>query len=671
MEEKIKVLLKKLKLNSIRSKLIISLVSICIIPLIITGFFSYNQSKSILNNKLNVTSIQTITEINNGLMDYLNEFIDLVTITSNKYELADIDTGDNFNRVPDMLKCIQEGNKDILAVYYGTASGKFINYPVSKMPEGYDASARPWYKQAVEAKGKAVITSPYKDAATGDNVITIARAVEKNGKLVGVVGLDCTLNTLTERITAKKIGSTGVVFIADAAGTVLAHPDKKIINTDEASKLSFWDKAKTTDSGFVQYAYNGVQKFAVYQTNQLTGWKLVAALEESELSDDTKSILLTSSIIILIMFLIAVGISLVLSRGIAVNVKKLEGVFDEAAKGDLSTVVDVKSKDELGELGRHYNSMIKNIGQLIKCANETSYTVVSTVESLSSMAEETTASMTQVALAVSEISQGANNLAENSQETASGMSQLSDRLDNISEITNDINNVSQDTKNLSKQGIDVVSILIAKNNETMEASTKIADIISDMDNSVKEISTISDAINGITEQTNLLALNASIEAARAGEVGKGFAVVADEIRKLADESKRATEEIKSIIGTIQSKATTAVHAMDNTKSINSAQNQAVEKTEHIFTDILLSISTLAEKVGNVKESIENMQDQKEVFVSQVEHTSAISEETASATEEVTASTEEVTSTMEQFNSQTAELHDLAEQLKMQISKFKI
>jgi methyl-accepting chemotaxis protein len=205
----------------------------------------------------------------------------------------------------------------------------------------------------------------------------------------------------------------------------------------------------------------------------------------------------------------------------------------------------------------------------------------------------------------------------------------------------------------------------------MEASIKVSEIVADVNKSAREISSISDAINAITEQTNLLSLNASIEAARAGEAGKGFAVVADEIRKLAEQSKNSTEQIKAIIETIQLKATTAVQAMDNTRKIGSEQNDAVSRTEQIFTDILRSITTLTEKVEKVKKSVESMQVQKQVFVSQVENTSAISEETASSTEEVTASTEEVTSTMERFTEHTAELQELAEKLNEEIGKFKI
>ncbi len=117
----------------------------------------------------------------------------------------------------------------------------------------FDANTRPWYKQALENKGKVIITAPYKDVITGNNVVSFVKTVEKNGQVVGVVGMDCTLTTLAERISTKKIGNTGYVFISDVSGNVLAHPQEDLINTDAASKLSIWDKVKSEDSGFVNY----------------------------------------------------------------------------------------------------------------------------------------------------------------------------------------------------------------------------------------------------------------------------------------------------------------------------------------------------------------------------------------------------------------------------------
>ena len=124
-------------------------------------------------------------------------------------------------------------------------------YPEAKMPDGYDATARSWYKEALEHKGQVVITPPYKDLGSGNNVIGIVQTVEKDGQVVGVIGIDCTLSTLAERISTKKIGNTGYVFISEVSGNVLAHQQKDIINTDAASKLTIWDKVKSDNNGFI------------------------------------------------------------------------------------------------------------------------------------------------------------------------------------------------------------------------------------------------------------------------------------------------------------------------------------------------------------------------------------------------------------------------------------
>jgi len=661
---------KNIKLNSIRTKLVLSLVAICVIPLIITGIGSYNQSKSILSNKLTVTSTQTLSEINNGLLDYFHGFLNIVSMTSKNPGIVNIDTDNNTGIILDILKGIKESDKDILGIYYGTASGKFTIYPEAKMPDGYDATSRVWYKQALEHKGQPIITPPYKDAATGNNVVTIAQTVEKNGQVVGVIGMDCTLATLAERISTKKIGNSGYVFISDVSGNVLAHPQKAVINTDAAAQLSIWDKVKVDNSGFVNYEFNGVKKFGVYETNELTGWKLMATLDESELSNDTKSILQTTFLIIAVMALIAVFMSFILSKGIAHNIQKLKEVFAKASDGDLTVSITASTKDEFKDLAISFNLMIKNISNLMTNVTESSKTVLETSTSLASMSEEITASVNEVAKAIEDVSVGATEQVQNAQKGASEMDDLSKRLDKISVNSNEMDKISNDTKQLGSKGLYMIDTLTEKSNKTKAATTDVNNIVQDMNESTKQINAISETIADITAQTNLLALNASIESARAGEAGKGFAVVAEEIRKLAEQSKTSTEEIKVIIASIQKKSDTAVNAIKLTESVVNEQDLAVGQTHQIFNQILKSIEIMIKKVDEVKISIVDINEKKQSTLSEINNISFISEQTAAASEEVTASSEEITATMEELTRHSSELQILAEQLGNEINKFK-
>ena len=168
-----------------------------------------------------------------------------------------------------------------------------------------------------------------------------------------------------------------------------------------------------------------------------------------------------------------------------------------------------------------------------------------------------------------------------------------------------------------------------------------------------------------------MSLNASIEAARAGEAGRGFAVVADEIRKLAEQSRSSTGEIKRIVEVIKGKSYTAVNAMEQAKSIVIDQDKTVEETIAIFNEIYSSVNDLMNMVHSVKEQVLNINNQKEEVIGQIESISSTSQETAAASQEVSASAEEINATMDEFNNYVMGLQNLAEKLNEELLKFKL
>lgn len=664
--------LRKINIRSISSKLIISLVLLCLIPLLAVGFITYNQSRNILAKKLQVTSNQTLSEINRGMTNYFNGLKLLLNFISESKEFSqETFEASKVQDIEQMLSVAKKSNPDILNVFYGPENGGFIFYPRVELPKNFNHKDRAWYKAAIANKGSVVFTEPYKDEATGMVVVSLVKAVEVGGRVIGVAGMDINLTTLSSDTAKIKVGQGGYVFISDINGILLAHPKNNLIGTKEAAKLDVWNEVKSNKSGFTKYNYGGLNKFGAYETNELTGWKLFAILEELELIRDTNSIKGLVIIVSLIIGVIGVIISVLLSRGMAKNISILKDAFSSAAAGDLTIKAEVSSKDELRELGNYFSIMLSNISSLMKNVEQSSEIVLETSTNLASMAEETSASISEVSRAIEEVSQGAGVQAQNSQEGAAYVNDLSKELEGIFNTTTAMDSISENASSLTNKGLEMVQSLQEKSNKTKLAAMDISKVVLEMNENSFKVNTISDTISNITDQTNLLALNASIEAARAGEAGRGFTVVAEEIRKLAEQSRGSTEEIKKINDAITKKALTAVQAMEQTKGIIEEQEIAVNNTKHIFNEITEAIEQIVEKVFDIKASVTEVNNRKEKVVDQIENISSISQETASASQQVTASTEEITATMEEFTGYAEKLQSLSEKLALEINKFKL
>ena len=180
-----------------------------------------------------------------------------------------------------------------------------------------------------------------------------------------------------------------------------------------------------------------------------------------------------------------------------------------------------------------------------------------------------------------------------------------------------------------------------------------------------------DSISAISVQTNLLALNASIEAARAGEHGRGFAVVAEEIRKLAEQSTVAADEVKRIVSNIQQDGSESVKSMSMLKNISEKQNEAVKKVIYAFETIKKAYEMISSNIGHIGDAVSGVNEDKERIVSSIENISAVSEETAAASEEVTSSMDQQSYAVEEVAKAAQHLNQISIRLGEEISKFRI
>mgnify|MGYP002746271682 FL=1 len=492
----------------------------------------------------------------------------------------------------------------------------------------------------------------------------------------GAVGLNIDFSEVEDYVRNIGLLDTGYVILVNKEGKILVNNDKNTY-VDDVTKLECWntikglgdDKLDTTFS--FDEKVNGESLHIVSSKDAVTGWTLMGFISESETQTIVNSIRNRTMLLSIIGIIIGVAIALITARSISKELKKINTAMGKMADGDLTHRIEVKRKDEFGQVEKNYNDMADQISGLIKGVEEKSGVLITASKKISQVSESTTETVNQVSEAIQSVSIGASGQAESTQKATSEVELLASKLHETKAYVSDINDMSVETKTLSDKGITIVDDLIEKGEKSKDNSRFSKNVVNEMIESIEKINFISDAITEITEQTNLLSLNASIEAARAGESGRGFAVVADEIRKLAEQSQASTDEIKQIVKEISAKSVVAEKTMDESVDIIDEQNKSINAAKELFGHISDAVNALKEGLDNIASLNEQMDASRENVVKSMEDVASVSTETAAASEEVSASAEEVNATMHTLNQFTVELDDIASHLTEAIDKFEL
>lgn len=657
--------------GSIKGRLIALILAAIVMPLALFGYFSYNKAFEILKGKIEVTNQQTISESEKFIDQFLSSMeLQLVSISENSY----IKTYEQVVGY-EALKSVQKSNSYIMNTYFGSSDGVMNIYPETDLPDGYDPTKRPWYSLALENKGKTVWTDAYEDAFTGNTIISVVRAVtDDSGQIVGVTGMDVSLDILTQQSDSVKIGKEGYMFIVDNNGVMLAHKDKEEIGEDTKSKPNFWENLSKSSTGYMEYEYNGTDKFLTFATNEKTGWKIVAAVEEAELLADTNVMKSSIFVGIAVGIVLAVLIALLIASNIAGSLNIARGHISVMAEGDFTSEVpesQLKKNDEFGDFARAMNKLQCDIKSLLGDIMKSAVTVGEAATALTSVSAKSEEASNEIAVTVGDIAKSAEKQSSDTITGANIISDMAGVIEMVSKDAQDMKDISMSTNELAAKGFEIVKKLDERSSQSSSAAQEVNDVVFDVDKKAEGITMIVDAISAIAEQTNLLALNANIEAARAGEQGRGFAVVAEEVRKLSEESSRFAEEIRSMIDDIQNMTKKAVLSVEKTKEAVEEQTKAVNETDVVFNQISSSIQGLSEDIERIQENSRKMTVLKDEVVHVVENISASSQETSAATQEVSAATEEQVASVEDISKQIYNLKELAESLQDEMSKFKL
>lgn len=376
-------------------------------------------------------------------------------------------------------------------------------------------------------------------------------------------------------------------------------------------------------------------------------------------------------IIDVIMLILTTLFTYVSIKFIINSIKELVELMDEVKLGNLNVKAKSVSKDELGKLCTNFNEMIHNIRSLLTEAKQVSEEVSNASINLASTSEQTSASSEEISTAVEEIARGASEQAIDADNSSELTSNLDHKFGKLANNTNTMFHNANEVIKINTLGVQLVQNLKEKTDLNNESIDKIEIAIKQLNEKSSYIEDILQTINSISDQTNLLALNASIEAARAGESGRGFAVVADEIRKLAEGSNNATNEIKEIVYSIKQESKNTVFIMDEVKNISLEQTRSVIDVNDSFNNISKSINTIGDEVAEVNSFVIEIIEDKNAIVQSIKNISSVSEETAASSEEISASVQQQAMAVDEVAKNAEKLNELSSKLNDQINKFRI
>lgn len=534
-------------------------------------------------------------------------------------------------------------------------------WKMAEMHQHDPNNTRSWYMTPRDTK-KPILTEPYTTDIVTEIMATVSVPILKKNKFIGVVGIDFVLGTFAKMAANIRPFDTGYAFIVSNKGYCVAHPDENMVGKNITE--GFPEAERRNISSAIEQGrpyrkdivspLDGREYFFTFEPVLIFGtptpWAIGLAMPTDEIFAEANNFLTLNLILTAIAIALVIGTSLLVARSIARPIETMVEDAQRVADGDFDTKLDSSPfGGELLILHTALSSMVKNLVTFISTAEEKSAEAEQQTEAANQALEEArqakeeaerarsegmlqaarqlegivaqvTSASEKLSLQIQESANGSEIQRERTTESATAMEQMNASVLEVAQNASQAAESAMEAKTNAEKGGEIVANVVSSINSVNEASGKMVAGLNELGTQAEGISQVITVITDIADQTNLLALNAAIEAARAGEAGRGFAVVADEVRKLAEKTMQATQEVAQAVHAIQAETRRNIDEMNNAASM---------------------VSQSTDYAGQAGQSLETIVGIVESTADQVRAIATASEEQSAASEQINRGTDEV------------------------------
>jgi methyl-accepting chemotaxis protein len=671
------------------SKIRVQLTIGFIIPvffLVFTGFFSYSTaSKGMIKNYEQSTQnaiMMAQQYLDVGFEFTKNQALEIVSnenisnYTYGMYAEDNIKQSMLYTQLYYELETLASNNSFIKDIHIITNDN--LNLISTAAPEG----TKGFYQEFIDSpEGQSLLTNNVIDTWSSSHAVIDKNMALKdqeyalyyahstnNGKAAVVI--DINNKIVQDALSKLNLGEDTILSFVTKEGKEVTTSGKETFRFAEQEFYS--NKSSSGEDSLSRYVkVNGKEFLYMNFKSNLSGASICALVPKAKVMASANEIKIVTIVLIVLATLISGSIGAFIMFGIIRNISRITKRLSLVSKGDLTVSFDHHSTNEFGILSQEIMQTITNTKQVIENAQGVNSYVFNSTNQLLDNCMVLSKHSENISLAIEDINLGINQQSEDAGQCLMQMDGLSTKIMTVSENLNNIENIADESKVYIKKGIVSMEKLSVCSETTSKITHQVIESNQQLETKLGLIEQFVSLINEISNQTNLLALNASIEAARAGVYGRGFTVVAQEIKKLANDSLKAVDEITKTVTQIKSQSSDTLNIALTAGSVVNEQEGTLSDTIKALDKMNECIEKLLHNFYEVGNSVTSMGSDREGTLSAIESISSVSEETAAASCVVNETAKEQLKYVEDLKNNSANLQSKSKELSDIIHQFKI